>query len=230
MGREHHAEAEEALKKAWSLRSSTTIAVQSCMANYFACLFKEKGDFEEAYKWLYQEKSLLKSSQLETRERIRYVARNFYYLAELNYLEGKMDLAQDYFQASIQWGKKENWQRFINYAQNGLASVLIEKSQLTKAENLLISGLSVALNMKELRRISHYHASFAKLYYKRFEKAHQQQTGRLIALEDLDEAKKYAEIALEAFMKEGMLKEQQEMEELLLLIIKHDPGILHYDI
>lgn len=222
MGEEHYSEAETCLKNAWSLRESTTIAVQACTANYFAVLAKNRGNFQDAYHWLSTEQAILRNSQLDKEERMRYMVRNFYYLAEINYVEGNMSLAEENFQLSIQWGEKVKWQRFINYAQNGLAYVYIEETKLEDAEHLLYGGLSVANSMRETRRIALYHAGFAKLYYKKFKQVNQNQALKMEAIEKLAEnlhkSKDYAEKALNIFSKEKMVSEQQEMRDLLKII------------
>lgn len=219
MGENHFSEAEESLRKAWDLREATNLGVQACISNYFAVLEKNRRNLQESYKWLERERAILRSSQLDQSVRIRYMTRNYYYFAELKCLEGDFESAQEYFQKSIHWGEKVKWQRFINYAHNGLACALIEINELTEAERLLRIGLSVAENMEENRRIALYYAGFAKLYYKFFVSyKSRNQSFSIDAKKHALNAIEYAKKALEIFVKEDISFEQEDMKEILLSV------------
>ena len=104
------------------------------------------------------------------------------------------------FEEVIEKGDKIHWQRFVNYGQNWLGQILTCKGEFETAENLLNSGLFVATQSKEERRIGHYQASYARLEKERG---------------NIDKAQHWGNKALECFSNEGMQENAREMYVLL---------------
>jgi tetratricopeptide (TPR) repeat protein len=215
MGTEHHSEAEQCLELAWNLCQSTDLVVQIDIANHFAVLAQSRQDYPKSQEWLRMEADLLEQCQLSEPERIRYQVQHLYYRAETNYLEGAKDLAKQQFQEAIQLGNTVKWERFINYAQNNLANILIEEFELDQAENLLKGGLSVANGTREDRRVALYQASYARCHYQRFQQANQRQSTNGEAMQHLSKAQDCGTKALHIFGKESMANEQKQIEDLL---------------
>ncbi|MEM7618052.1 MAG: NB-ARC domain-containing protein, partial [Pseudomonadota bacterium] len=176
---DHKDEAYQLLLDAWKLKHEADDETKISLAIHFAVFYMGKrikegirslkqglAYLDMAQEWLYK-------SNLADREMIRLRMRIDYYRAEIHYWQweikkktgnqDKLKQAQIIFEEVIAQGKEIGWQRFTNYAQNWLADILIELKQFEKAEELLISGLFVATQNKEHRRIGHHNATFARL-------------------------------------------------------------------
>jgi hypothetical protein len=207
-------EAEEYLNKAWDCHNEVDKVVQSTVANHLAILAKCNKDYTQSHKWLNIEADLLLECPSDTKRKPRYQIRNLYYHAEINYLEGKKDIAKSEFEQVIHLSRKIGWQRFKNYAKNSLAEIYIENSDLEAAEMLLKAGLSSAIQAREKRRIALYHASYARLYYQQAQKVKKAELAEK-SKPYIEEAKESAIKAMEVFSKEFMLDENNEINKLI---------------
>jgi AAA ATPase domain/MalT-like TPR region len=217
IGTNNYDTAEEYLNNAWDIEDVDDFG-RATVANHLAVLEKVRGNYDRAHYWLSKEKRLLKNSETDReKEKKRYLIRNLYYRAEINYLQGKIDIARDEFEQTIGLTKEIGWQRFRNYAKNVLAEIYIEQDNLESAEILLKAGLSSATQARENRRISLYHASYARYYYKSAQKTRQnrleEEHGKLVDL-----AKMFAEKALKVFSEELMIAEKNDIESLIKLL------------
>jgi SEFIR domain/NB-ARC domain len=213
MGDEHHPEAEDCLNQAWELRESVELVIQADIANHLAIIEKGRDNYKKAKDWLNIEADLLLSCQLTEKDKNRHKAHNLYYQAQINELLGKVDLAEEQFNQVIQICESIGWSRFLNYAQNSLANILIERSELERAKNLIQSGLVVAETMREIRRIALYHASHAKLYYQLAAVETNRFSGEIGGY--INQAKEYAKKAIDVFKAELIKREHEEIELLL---------------
>jgi GTPase SAR1 family protein len=218
MGNEHHPEAEASLNQSWQLRESVSLIIQADIANHLAILEKGRENYTEAQSWLDREAEILAICQLPERDKNRRKAQNLYYQAQINKLLGNIDLAEQQFNQVIQLCESIGWIRFLNYAQNSLGNILIEKHELEKAKDLIQSGLVVAETMEEIRRIALYHASNAKLYYQLARAEVETDESINQASKYINQAQEYAIQALIVFKKELMREEQEEIEILLMSI------------
>jgi tetratricopeptide (TPR) repeat protein len=142
----------------------------------------------------------LEQSDLEERERLRHQMIIFFHEGEINYQQNNLQKAQALFEEVINKGRVIRWQRLTNYAQNGLLEVLIKNGDFERAEKILSSGLFIATQSQEKRRIGHYQASYARLEKRR---------------DNREEAKNWANKALKCFIKEGIKYDADEMRLLL---------------
>jgi TIR domain/AAA ATPase domain len=215
MGIEYYQLAEEYLYKAWELCKGINKLIQANVASHLAVLNKVRLDYNRAHYWLDVETELLEECQTDLeREKKRYQAQNLYYRAEILYLENRIDFAKDQFKQTIELTKEVGWRRLGNYAKNILADIYIKQDDLVLAEPLLKSGISIAIQARESRRIALYHASYARFYYKLAQKARQDE------LEEecrkfIDNAKDCAAEALKVFSKELMISERDETIKLI---------------
>jgi tetratricopeptide (TPR) repeat protein len=213
MGKEHYPEAELYLNRAWDFRDDADIIVQATLANYLAVLSKVQGKYYQAHNWLDMESKLLQTLPPDMeRERKRYQARNLYYRAEINYLNHELEAAKNEWDQVVKLSEEIGWQRFKNYAKNNLAEIYLRQGDLELAETTIKSGLSVARQAKESRRIALYHASYARLYYQLAQEIGCSESRSQL---NIDKAREYAMKALKVFSKEWMEAEQNEINDLL---------------
>jgi archaellum biogenesis ATPase FlaH len=212
MGDEYNESAEESLLKAWDLGGSASKIVQADVANHLAVLEKGKGNYAEAHKWLDREHDILQQCQLPERDLVRHQIQNLYYRAEVNQIDDR-ETAKKQLEQVIELCEQVGWQRFLNYAQNSLIDILIEEAALEQAENMLKGSLSFAMNMREIRRVALYEASYAKLEYALAQLADEGDRENHLA-----RAEEYASRALAVFTKERMAAEEISTIELLRAI------------
>jgi tetratricopeptide (TPR) repeat protein len=217
MGIEHYEDADDYLKRAWDLCSNEVDHfVSAAVANHRAVLAKVQKDYNGAHYWLDQERDLLDNCPLgKKQEQKRYQIGNYYYRGEVLYLENKLDLAKDEFSRVIEFSREVGWQRFRNYAKNMLAEIYIKEGNLDAAQDLLKAGFSSATQARESRRIALYQASYAQLYYKKYQQEKENNLPDELFNQYIIAAQNYASKALEVFSKEFMLVEKEEIQELM---------------
>jgi tetratricopeptide (TPR) repeat protein len=210
----NYEDAEEYLNNAWDIHKEIDTVFQSTVANHLSILAKCKKDYPQAHKWLDIEADLLAECPPETKRKPRYQVRNLYYRAEINYLEGKKDIAKFEFEQVIESSRIIGWQRFKNYAKNSLAEIYIEQGNLEAAEAMIKAGLSTALQAREKRRVALYYASYARLYYQKAQKVktgESQEEPKLC----IDMAREFSVKALEVFSRELMADEINNINTLI---------------
>lgn len=213
MGMEYHEEAEKSLRQAWKLRQSAEKGVQVNIANHLAVLEKVRGKYLESQQWLEKGSKILQEDRSSSREKIRSQIQNLYYQAEINQLSNNRELAKEQFVNVIEMCHEIEWQRFLNYAHNSYADILIEELNLEEAKFILENGLAVAKDMRMNRQMALYHASYARLYY---QKAKQSKTHREYKrmLEYIGKSKEYILKAEKVFKKESMQKDIESIVRL----------------
>ena len=182
------------------MRSEVDASIQINLAISIAVIRKIQAKYHESIEHLDYAKDILNKSNLNEKEYIRMKITIDYYTSEVLLLRKDYDKSKQILEQVIEQGKQIKWQRFVNYARNYLADISIIQKDFSTAENLLKTGLFIAKQNKEERRIALYQASFARL-----EKARH----------NTFEAKKLAEKALEKFNREGIQREAEEMKLLL---------------
>ncbi len=193
-------EAEELLRTAYDLIDVADYETKIFLNIYRAVLYLRTRQYTQSLEYLNKAKSWIEESDLEERYKIRCQVLVSYYQGEVNYSQYDLEKAQIFFEEVIKKGNQIRWQRFVNYGQNWQGDILIKQGDYEKAEIILHSGLFVATENKETRRIGHYQASYARLEQKR---GH------------LDKAKKWATKALKCFTKEEMTEDANKMYKLL---------------
>ena len=199
-GVENEISANTKLKEAWKMKSEVDTSIQINLAISIAVIRKIQAKHHESFKYLNYAKDILNESNLNKKEYTRMKITVDYYICEVLLSLKDYDKSKQMLEQVIEQGKQIEWQRYVNYARNYLADIFIIQEEYLTAENLLKTGLFIAEQNKEKRRIALYQASFARL-----EKARQN------ALE----AQKWAEKALEKFNREGI---QREAEEMIILL------------
>jgi nucleoside phosphorylase/tetratricopeptide (TPR) repeat protein len=221
MGTEHRSEAENYLTRAWDHRGDAAIDIQAGLANHLALLSKAKEEYDDARSWLNTEKELLERLN-NSREKIRYQVRNIYYMAEINQLEGNIDIAKQQFQEVLQLGREIGWQRFRNYAKTNLANILIKEGDLECAKQLIDSGLAVAKGAREVRRIAMFNASNAWLNYELARQAYREENQGGEERKYLDNARELTNKALKVFEERLMVIERDDIMKLMKLIVEFE--------
>lgn len=213
---ENKNEAHKLLLDAWKMRNHADDETKISLAIHFAVFYMGKRVSEgiksltQGLAYLDIAQEFLEQSNLSEKLSLRFEMMIEYYRAEISYLKWenkkksgnleKLNQAQKILEGVIAKGQQISWQRFTNYAQNWLADIFIEQKQFNQAEELLVSGLFIATQNREKRRIAHYNATFARL-----EKARNHK----------DEACAYAMKALSIFEKEEIRFDAEEMRSLL---------------
>ena len=199
MGYKYQSEAASEFVKAWKLHEYAELEIQANLASRIAVHRINKKKYNQAFRWLKKAEKLINQANLEKRELIRYRIYITYYRAEINYWKSNEDViskaqakellqkAKKLFQWVFDKGQEIGWQRFANYAQNWVAKILIIEGDLEEAEKLLETGLLVAENNREQRRIAHYQEAYCFLEANRGNK---------------EKAAKWKEKALNYFAKE----------------------------
>lgn len=165
MGNHSSSDATKCLAQAWKLQKNCEIndEIKANIANYIAVHRIIRMKFQKALKWLKLQHRLTKQAELEPRQKTRHLIKVAYYQAETYFRQSNYKKAQKLFQWVKQKGEQIGWERFANYAQNWLADILILDNDLENAEQLLKSGMRIAEINKEVRRIAHYRATYARL-------------------------------------------------------------------
>jgi TIR domain len=187
--------------------------IKANIANYSAIAWKNDNKETSKY-WLEQESAIIESSNLEIDDstKSRYRARNLYFRATI---EDNWDVAERQFREVIELCRQINWLRFLNYAQNNLADILVNKDNLDEAEDLLAKGLRSSVKMEEERRIALYHFSFAKLYRRKLQLYESESSTNIRNSEykiNLDKSKNEAKTRFEQL---GMLPELEEIKKFI---------------
>jgi tetratricopeptide (TPR) repeat protein len=158
----HKNEVLELLNEAQQLCNQADEDTQISLAIYFAVFYMTK-NISKSVQYLREAKDLLNRSSIQGRERKRHQMTIDYYRGAISYKQNNLDEAQRLFEEVIKIGKQIGWQRLTNYAQNWLTDILIDRGELAEAEELLQSGILIADNNQEKRRIGHYQATYARL-------------------------------------------------------------------
>jgi hypothetical protein len=173
---EDYLEAKQCLLQAWKYSFDDDDLIKANIANYLA-IIHEYDDKNEAKEWLAKEFEILENgdSTIDERTRTRCRVRNLCCRARL---EDDLGLSEFHLRSAIELCKipEIDWLRFLSYAQNELADVLVKQSEnnldeaerlLNEAESLLDQGIKFPIKMHEERRIALYYLSFSKLYWQK---------------------------------------------------------------
>ena len=194
-------EAEKLLQEAWSMSHKEDLMNQYVIAQNTAVLYIRLSQYDQAREWFNRYKELvIANSELEDLQKKRHFVRFNYYHAEICYREKKYDQAVALYQQVVEQAGKIGWQRFVIRAQNWLANIAIKKGNLEEAEKLLKTGLPVAKSNKDKRRTALYQRSYARLEQKRG---------------NLEEAREWANKAIDQFKRLGMQRDIKDMESWL---------------
>jgi tetratricopeptide (TPR) repeat protein len=196
--------ASDLLTRAWELRHRVDLNVQDFIAHNIAQLHIAQEEYPQARTWLDTQEKIIRDAEMEERYQIRRLITVLYSRAEIFYLEENYTQAKKIFQKVITQAREIEWQRYSNYAQNWLADIAIVEGEISYAEKLLQTGLTVAEQNSLKRRIFCYHVSYARLEN---------------AKGNLEEARKWAEQALDGFNQLGMLREAEEVQSLLSTLV-----------
>jgi hypothetical protein len=205
MGTENHENAKVQLLYAMTYYSPSQVSVVPArIANHLAVIAKgeaqsqERGEYTEAIQRLQQGSDIL--DRCSDPNKTRYQIENKYYLAEMYYLQGNFPEAKEILEKIIIQCQQIKWQRFLNYADNSLADILIDQNDLERAEYLILRGRFVAENSREIRRVAMYDLTNARLEEKK---------GNLTL------ATEHGEKALKEFERERMIFEEKKAKDLL---------------
>jgi tetratricopeptide (TPR) repeat protein len=154
----------------------------------------------EAHQWLDTGDAILHASKLEPIEMARERTSLLYDRGENWLLMGEYTKAQETFQEMLEQGQISGWQRSMAYAENWLAYTALSQKSADVSKQYIEHGWPVASRIKEKRLTAYFKRTFA--YYYR-EIAHQ------------SEAFQWAEDALDAFERLGMLPDTREMQEFI---------------
>jgi len=192
--------AHQILTKAWDIRDRADIVVQNNLSEYLAYICIENKKYEEAQIWLNVKEELLNKAALAQREYLPHWLMVRYYQAKIYYKIGDYDRAKIIYYKIFEESKKNEFQRGIIAALQGLADIAIVHNDLDEAEKLLNTGLPVAERTKHKKRTACYQRLFCLLEEARgnFEKACE-----------------WATKALDGFNRLGMTGEAEEMCSLL---------------
>lgn len=201
LGLPHHLEeAHSLLEEAGQHRDQVESEAQSWIASYRALCGLRQNRLEEAMSWVDIDERLTDQAGYtepkHTRERVSVLYRR----AEVYYKTGDYQKARELYMDIVQKGQSIGWQRAVIYAQNWLADIAIVEGRLEEAEELLHTGLTVSERNKDKRRTALYKRSWAYLEHKRAK---------------ADEARRWAEEALDGFDRLGMGLEADEMRDFL---------------
>ena len=192
--------AHQILTKAWDIRDRADIVVQNNLSEYLAYICIENKKYEEAQIWLNVKEELLNKAALAQREYLPHWLMVRYYQAKIYYKIGDYDRAKIIYHKIFEESQKNEFQRGIIAALQGLADIAIVHNDLDEAEKLLNTGLPVAERTKHKKRTACYQRLFCLLEEARgnFEKACE-----------------WAAKALDSFNRLGMTGEAEEMCSLL---------------
>lgn len=190
-------EADKILRQSWSLRSYADLCTQADLVENIVRLRIRQKRYREACNWLDREEKLVIDANLEAQQHIRYFIPIQYHRAEVSCLESNYDTAKRLFQGVIESAAKIEWYRVINSAQNWVADIAIKQRDFCEAERLLQTGLAVAEQNKNRRRIARYQRSYAYLNH---------------ANGLFEESRRWADQAIDGFNRLGMLQDAREMK------------------
>ncbi|MBD2303240.1 helix-turn-helix domain-containing protein [Nostoc sp. FACHB-87] len=196
--------ASDLLMRAWELRHHVNLIEQDFIAHNIAQLHIVQEEYNEARIWLDRQEEIINGAEMEERYQIRRLTTVLYSRAEIFYFEKNHVQAKMLFQQVSSQAEEIEWHRYSNYAQNWLADIAIVQGEISDAEELLKTGLAVAEQNNLKRRIFCYQVSYARL-----EKAKG----------NLEEAREWAEQALDGFNQLGMIREAEEVQSLLTTLV-----------
>jgi LuxR family glucitol operon transcriptional activator len=194
-------EAREDLNKAWQLsRREEDRLERSMIACYRGCLHTRIGEYELAHRYFKEASDLIKSAQNGGGAPTRDMIVIQYHRAEVYYHTNPTH-ARNLYKDLLLKVREIGWKRADVYIQNWLADLAIDRREYDEASRLIGSGIDVAKQNKDARRIAHFTRSLANLKYQQ---------------NDLKDALRYAKEALNNFEHLGM----QEAEEMRHLVAK----------
>jgi len=197
--------ANQLFDQAWQLRhqvKNVFIAQELAFFRAFLCIRENK--LETAHEWINEAEKILEEENWKEPQRTRKLILTRYYRAEIYYQSQDYDRAKELYEEVTTLGKKIQWQRAVNFAQNWLADIEIAQGNYNeRVEILLTTGLQEAELNKDTRRMAYYNRSLAIL---------ERQRGNNV------KARKWANEAKKIFNHLGMIPEITEMEEFLRLI------------
>ncbi len=193
-------EADVLLRRAWNLHANEDPQERVALAQNIAVLRIYQEQYEDASTWLDEAGTLLDAAQLDKSEHIRrWINAQFYY-GVIYFKKQDFNQAEMCLRAVLEGSESIGWQRAATYAQNFLADIAIAQGRFDEAEYSLQTGLTIIERNKDKRRTAFYKRSFARL---------QQKQG------NVEEARRWAEAALDGFERLGMQLETKETHELL---------------
>jgi len=204
-GKDHLKEAEKLIQVAEAIELEEEYKVQACLAICHALFLMRKEKYDEGLKILDIAETFLETVSFEQRYSARYYIFIIYYRAEIyrspNFEMKDLVKAKNLYLEVCDQAKEINWPRIENYANNDLANIAIQQAEYKEAKRLLDRGLRVAESYREIRRIAHYQSSYWRLK---------------VAQKNLDEAKKWANKALENFSNTfGFIRDKEEIQSWL---------------
>ena len=207
-------EAKKILLDAWEQRHCADLRVRVTLAENIVQWHIRTKDFAGAQHWLRRATQLARNLRLSDSERPRHKLTIKYYYGVMYIAKGDRKRAEMYFKKTLAGAEAIGWQRCMIYVQQFLADIARARGWFDKAEKLLKAGLEVSERNKDRRRTAYYKRSLAYLALQRERR------------NKLDEARKWAQQALDGFERLGMLPEAGKLRRLLKRLTpsaEHDP-------
>lgn len=185
-------------EQAWILRDRDEVNSEDIayLAVYKAIISIKVKAYDEARSWLKVMEDMVHQAEAKEERGQRLELLALYYRAEIHYLEGEYEKAQDILQPLIPAANQIQWMRGVVRVQNLLANSAIKQHELNQAEELLYTGFTIAKLNKDKVLIANYQASFARLEKVR---------------KNVDKVREWATQAKDGFQGLGMIDDYEEM-------------------
>jgi LuxR family glucitol operon transcriptional activator len=193
-------EAGSLLQRCWSLREYAPLTLQARVTALTASLYIKHRKHDEAHEWLDTGEQLLRTAELEPVEYARERASMLFDRGENWFVAGDYARAQKVFKEMLEQAEISGWQRTILHAQNWLTYTSLLHGKTDVSNEYLQSGWTIASRIKERRLTAYFQRTYA--YYYR-------------EIEDIDNALRWAEDALDSFERLGMPPDIDEMHKLI---------------
>ncbi|MBE9041223.1 RNA polymerase subunit sigma-24, partial [Oscillatoriales cyanobacterium LEGE 11467] len=197
---EEHQDAVKLFERAWKLYEIHNISGQIDIALDMASLQIDRHNFDRARVWLDRVREQLVRASLKVTQRRRFQANLLYYQGQLCFEMGEYENAKRFYEKTIEYARMMGWKRAIVYSKLWLADVAIAQDEFERAEAFLNQGLPAVEEYQDKRCLAFCQRSFALLYNKRGRES---------------QCQTWANQAVEAFGRLGMIPEKREMENLL---------------
>ncbi|MEL6880160.1 MAG: NB-ARC domain-containing protein [Cyanobacteria bacterium J06607_10] len=157
-------EALELLKSFWKLKAPVDSDIAFAALAYVATIYRQRNDLIESRQWLNKKEEL---GQLSAVSEKRYQSVINYHIAEIEMERHNYKDAEQAYRDGLSLAEELNWQKQAIYIKGGLATLLIEKSELDEAENLITFVLEMAKNYQDKRVIAKCYLNLAMIAEKR---------------------------------------------------------------
>lgn len=194
------AEAEQLLNIAYENYHEADIEAQSYLMHHRSVFYIRSRRYEEAEKALNDQQKILaelKINCFDQRTLMRHQLNFLRNRAKLDMKQGRLGLARKRYEIVLKRATTINWLRGVCYAHNKLADIALLEKNLEAAEKHLTSGLPIAKQNRNKRRLAEYEQSFAQL---------------ATLQGDKNTAKQWADLAKNHYKRIGMENESRKLE------------------